>query len=185
MSDTVKSRDSRRAALVDVNSGRENAMKRTLMLVLLVAAALTGGCDNAVNLQPTTQPASATLEELARTDPIALLRLSRDRYQGYVWDWQATTTLATEADGMDRPQVFDAMLKRQPYAIRMTWRSGATRYDRLLYAAEGGEPAGKVWLHPTGYAGGLFRAVQLSPNDAALRQWLPLRIAPARPLSSG
>ena len=98
--------------------------------------------------------AAATLEELARTDHIALLEMCLENARQYN-DYTLTFIKEERIKGKLRDQqTVEAAFRRQPFSVAMRWTENAPRGDRVLYVE--GMWNGKMLVRPTsGFLRGL------------------------------
>lgn len=98
--------------------------------------------------------AAATLEELARTDHIALLEMCLENARQYN-DYTLTFIKQERIKGKLRDQqTVEAAFRRQPFSVAMRWTENAPKGDRVLYVE--GMWNGKMLVRPTsGFLRGL------------------------------
>ena len=98
--------------------------------------------------------AAAQLEQLARTDHIALLELCLENSQQYS-DYTLTFIKQERINGALRDQqTVDVAFRRDPFSVAMTWTANAPKGDRVLYVE--GMWDGQILVRPTN---GFFRSV--------------------------
>jgi len=94
--------------------------------------------------------ATATLEELARTDHIALLEMCLEN-AGQYNDYTLTFIKQERLRGKLRDQqTIEAAFRRQPFSVAMKWIENAPKGDRVLYVE--GMWDGQMLIRPTGWA---------------------------------
>jgi len=122
---------------------------------------------------PGGRPSDPEWEALLSADPLAALQAARDRYADEVRAVRLVMLKQERLGGtLHAPEVVDVLLREQPYAVRMLWRSGSrnvlgSAVEGTLYAA--GENGGRmtVW-RPTAFAS-FLRTCDLSPADGPAR----------------
>jgi len=92
----------------------------------------------------TALPATAELELLARTDPVAFLRACLLRYRKEVRGYQCTLLKMERLNGKVGPvETIGVTFREEPFSVLLAWRSSpAGMADRALYVA--GENGGKA-----------------------------------------
>ena len=74
------------------------------------------------------------MEELARTDHIALLEYCLDNYREQYRDYACTFIKQERINGyMGEPQWMEVKFTEKPYSVAMKWTRNATLTDRLIY----------------------------------------------------
>lgn len=103
-------------------------------------------------------------DDIARRDPVVLLRLAKAQYQRTVRDYTATLVKQRRAENgkLLPPETILCKVRRQPYSVFLAWSGGADRIDRALYAP--GILGPVVYVHPTGLAGLLASTVKADPK---------------------
>ena len=121
----------------------------------------------------TNSPRAATFDELAASDPVALLAECRRRFRAEVRGYTATLHKQERTGGtLHPPEVVRLAVREEPYAIVMRWTAGArgplgTPIDGALFVA--GANAGKmtVWRPTARFAA--LRQLTVDPADDAAR----------------
>jgi hypothetical protein len=94
-------------------------------------------------------PDAASLERLARTDPVAFLEACLRRCDREVHGYRATLQKQERIDGKVRPvEVIDVAFREKPFSVLFDWREGAGRARRTLYVR--GENEDKLLVRPSG-----------------------------------
>jgi hypothetical protein len=102
---------------------------------------------------------NAAMERLAKTDPVAFLEKSHQRYDREVRCYRTTLVkrefiTPTKGKGKLLPEEhIDAWFREKPYSVRMSWVKGAGLASRTLYVQ--GENKNQLLARPTGL-GALF-----------------------------
>lgn len=95
-------------------------------------------------------PDSATMEKLAKSDPVAFLQQCLRYYErnvrGYHLVMQKQERLAGELRGREEIEVW---FREKPYAVHLNWIKGARLAQRALYAD--GENDGNMLVRPAGW----------------------------------
>ena len=122
---------------------------------------------------PGGRPSAAEWEALLTTDPLAALQAARDRYEAEVTAVRMVMLKQERLGGtLEAQEVVDVLVREQPYAVRMVWRSGSrkvlgTAVEGTLYAA--GENGGRITVwRPTAFAS-FLRHYDMSPTDGPAR----------------
>jgi len=78
------------------------------------------------------------LEELARRDPMALVRLGREFYDRHVREYRCLLTKQELlGDKLSEVQEIELRFREQPFAVYMLWRSNADEARRALFMRGG------------------------------------------------
>jgi hypothetical protein len=116
--------------------------------------------------------ADKELRRLAETNHIALLKLclvdSEKAYRRYSCRLERQERLG----GVLTPvQVIDVKFRAEPYSVLMVWQENAPRGDKMLYVEDPATPANqwKMFIHPSGLPGRIFRVVERNPDDPEIR----------------
>jgi hypothetical protein len=94
-------------------------------------------------------PDAATMERLARTDPIAFLENCLRRYDREVRGYRAVLRMQERLGGRLHPtEAIDVAFREKPFSVLLSWREGAGRAARTLYVK--GENDDKLLARPSG-----------------------------------
>lgn len=132
-----------------------------------------GRIDPNASIQTAEEGEGEKLQRWAQNDHVALLEHCLIRYKASVKDYTCILTKQERLDDkMGGEQVIDIKFKEDPFSVLMTWRSGATRGDKILYveSADQASGGGEMLIHPTGFAGRLFKSVSRKPRDPEVMQ---------------
>jgi hypothetical protein len=101
--------------------------------------------------RPRPAPAKPVdMDELARTDPVAFLEASLDRYDREVQGFRATLIKQERLRGKLGPEETIAVAFREkPFSVLMDWKQGAGLAKRSLYVE--GENRGRIVVQPAGW----------------------------------
>ena len=89
------------------------------------------------------------IEQLARTDHIALLELCVENYNGRFTDYTCTLFKQERIDGrLGRRQKVEVKFKESPFSVGMKWLENAGRGDRVLFIE--GKYDGMMLVRPSG-----------------------------------
>ena len=68
-------------------------------------------------------------------------------------------------------QVIDVKFRGDPYSVLMVWQENAPRGDKMLYVEDPSLAPGqwKMFIHPSGLPGRIFKSVERSPDDPEIR----------------
>lgn len=105
-------------------------------------------------------PDASSMVQLLKIDPMAVIRLGRDRFTRSVNDWRAMLIKQELLpDGLSPVQEIEVRCRTQPQTLYMLWRTNAGGVRRALYAP--GSP---------GYIDAYGRALaRVEPNGALVR----------------
>lgn len=112
-----------------------------------------------------------TIADLARTDPLALLRQSLERYERSVHDYTCTFTKQELVnDKLTEEQVTEVKFRDKPYSVNMLWVQNADKCRRAIYVdgkwtGKKGEKLASV--EPAGSIARLFVDSVFRPIDGA------------------
>jgi hypothetical protein len=114
--------------------------------------------------------AAASIEDLARNDPVELLRNVLAKYKdagikGY------TCILAKHErinDKLNPPEVTECWFKEEPFSVFMHWKEGAGLAVASLYVK--GENDGKMCARPSSSAGKLLGWVKRPPDASEVKE---------------
>jgi len=124
----------------------------------------------AVELKSDTLPVldRAGLDKLAKSDPLAFLEAALRRHRKEVTAGYSLTLQRQEriAGKLQRSEVLDVVYRASPYSVRMEWKEGARRAQRILYVE--GENNNKVVVRPTGTIASLV-VLRLDPAGADVK----------------
>ncbi len=88
----------------------------------------TGHVTNTISQDPTD------LTELARQDPLALVKLGRERYERQIERYRCTLVKQERlGDGLSEVQEVELRFREDPLAIYMLWKKNADKARRALY----------------------------------------------------
>jgi hypothetical protein len=106
----------------------------------------------------------ARLEDLARTDHAALLRLCLQTYENTVRDYTCTLTKQERIDGRLREaQTIAVKFLDEPFSVGMVWQKNAPRGDRVLYVE--GRWGGNMLVRPSSaFARAIVPTAQRRPD---------------------
>ena len=94
-------------------------------------------------------PSQASLEELAKTNPIAFLEDCIRRYDREVKGYTATLYKQERLAGeLERTEVIDVAFREEPFSVLMKWREGTRRASAVLYVK--GENQDQMLVRPSG-----------------------------------
>lgn len=89
------------------------------------------------------------IEQLAETDPVALLQMALDNYDASIQDYRATFVKQERIHGRIRKeQVMEVHFRDEPFSVFMHWTENPPRADRMLYVA--GRNEGQMLVRPAG-----------------------------------
>ena len=89
------------------------------------------------------------IEELAKTDHIALLKWSLETYQKRIHDYTGTFLKQERIKGkLKKTEQIAIMFKEKPFSIFMKWEKNAGSGDKMLYVE--GSNNNQMLVHPTG-----------------------------------
>lgn len=159
-------RTRRRRGVVAVTSG-------LLLIMPLAAWVVTSTCVSAVTDQAAPLSARESgearavveengpdVEQLLKTDPMAVVRLGRERFTRSVSDWRAILTKQELLpNGLSAVQEIEVRCRALPQTLYLLWRKNASGVRRALYAP--GDPR-----FVDGYGRALAR---VEPNGALVR----------------
>jgi hypothetical protein len=112
-------------------------------------------------------PDNATMEELARTDPIAFLQNCLRRSDRTVRGYRTTLQKQERIKGVLQPtEVIDVSFREKPFSVLMVWRRGARLAQRMLYVE--GENDNKLLVLPAGWRS-IVGVVERDPNGPDVR----------------
>lgn len=134
------------------------------------AAAVTAGELPAPVLDQTRGPQldTAAMEQLARTDPIAFLQRSLERYDREVAGYRAVLVKQERIAGRLGPVEHVAVCFRErPFSVRMDWTKGIGLAARLVFVQ--GENDNQLLVKPAGWRG-LVGLVSRDPAGADAKQ---------------
>jgi hypothetical protein len=114
-------------------------------------------------------PDNATMERLARTDPVAFLENCLRRYDREVRGYTATMVKQERIKGDLRPtEVVEVSFQEKPFSVLMSWRKGAGRALRTLYVE--GQNGGQLLVVPANrFARGLVGFVKRDPKGSEVQ----------------
>ena len=118
-------------------------------------------------------PKPATLDELAATDPVALLAECGRRFRAEVRGYRCTLHKQERTGGtLHPPEVVSLAVREEPYAILMKWRSGArgplgTPVEGALFVA--GANAGRMTVWRPSARLSPLRLLSVDPADDSAR----------------
>ena len=106
------------------------------------------------------------LEQLAKTDHIALLQMCLDNYQAKYHDYTCTFTKQEVINGTNKPlQMMEVKHMAQPFSVAMHWIKNPPLGDTVLYVE--GQYNDQMLVRPTSpLLRGLVGTVVRSPDDA-------------------
>jgi hypothetical protein len=114
-------------------------------------------------------PDTATLEGLARTDPIAFMRACVRRYDREVKGYRCTLVKQERIGGkLQRTEVIDVAFREDPFSVLLTWKQGGGLAARVLYVK--GENGGQMLVRPAGWRGRLVSVVSRDPEGAQAKE---------------
>lgn len=158
---------------------RQNRWSFVLRFVCVcIAAGLVGGFAAAESsdseeriVDPNATPAgdhAEKIENLARTDQVALLEYALANYKKTVRDYTGTFCKRERLDGkLGEKAVIEFKFMEKPFSVFMRWKKNADSADKILYVE--GENAGKMLVHPTGLLS-LFDSLKLDPEGKRARK---------------
>ncbi len=113
-------------------------------------------------------PDAATLERLARSDPIAFMRACLRRYDREVKGYRCILHKQERIDGkLHRPEETDDSFREKPFSVLMRWVEGAGQAAAVLYVE--GAHDNQLLVHPAGWRGRLVSVVVRDPEGADAR----------------
>ncbi len=150
----------------------------------LPAAAVAAACLIAAPAPPprpslslavttSTSPKPVTLDELAATDPVALLAECGRRFRAEVRGYRCTLHKQERTGGtLHPPEVVSLAVREEPYAILMKWQSGArgpfgTPIEGVVFVA--GANAGKMTVWRPSARLSPLRLLPVDPADDSAR----------------
>lgn len=114
-------------------------------------------------------PDAAGLERLARTDPIAFMRVCLRRYDREVKGYRCTFVKQERLGGkLQRSEVIDVAFREDPFSVLFDWREGARLASRVLYVK--GENKDQLLVKPAGWRGRLVSYVERDPEGADAKE---------------
>jgi len=114
-------------------------------------------------------PDNATMEKLARTDPVAFLENCLRRYQREVQGYALVMQKQERIGGqLQKKEVIAVDFREQPYSVFMHWLEGTRMVERSLYVE--GEHDNKVVVRPAGLAAVFVKVVTRDPEGAEAKQ---------------
>lgn len=110
----------------------------------------------------------ATLQNLARTDHMALMKWSLQHYLSRVQDFTGVFHKQERINGKLMPeQVIQVQFKQSPFSVLMQWQENAGSIDKLLYVE--GSNDDQMIVHPTGLLSWI-KSVKRDPRCAEVKQ---------------
>lgn len=111
-----------------------------------------------------TSPQSVKeLENLAKTDHVALLRKALKNYQNNFRDYTCTFTKHERVNGKFRnEQEISVKFLEKPFSVAMHWVKNPPAGDRVLYVE--GKYNGQMLVQPKGFLGTVFGTVSRAPD---------------------
>jgi len=104
------------------------------------------------------------IEDLAKTDHIALLKWSMETYQKRVRDYTGTFLKQERIKGkLKKTEQIAIMFKEKPFSIFMKWEENAGSGDRMLFVE--GSNDNQMLVHPTGLWAWI-KSVKRDPHGA-------------------
>jgi hypothetical protein len=114
-------------------------------------------------------PDSATMERLARTDPVAFLENCLRRYQREVRTYRAILHKQERIDGkLRRSEELEVTCREKPFSVLLVWLKNPGRAERVLYVQ--GENDNQLLVRPTGLAFKLAGIVRRDPRSPDAQQ---------------
>lgn len=96
-------------------------------------------------------PDAASMEKLAKEDPIAFLENCVRRHKRDVKGYKVTLQKQERIEGrLQKKEVIDVCFREEPHSVYFQWVEGARKADRVLYVA--GENGNKLLVLPSGIA---------------------------------
>jgi hypothetical protein len=151
--------------------------KRHVLVAMLICTGLVVQCHQLARPNVTTHvpvsiepavpaalashsPATGSIEQMARTDPLAFLLHCRDNYRKSVQDYRCTFTKQERIGNRITPeQVTEVKFREQPYSVNMKWTHNPGDAAQVAYIA-GSEVSDKgeemAWCEPAGAIARLF-----------------------------
>jgi hypothetical protein len=116
--------------------------------------------------------ANDELRLLAETNHIALLKACLVDCEKSYRRYSCRLERQERLGGVLTPvQVIDVKFRNDPYSVLMLWQEHAPRGDKMLYVEDPATPADqwKMFIHPSGLPGRIFKVVERSPSDPEIR----------------
>jgi hypothetical protein len=105
------------------------------------------------------------IEQLARTDHLALLRMCQENYDRKYSDYTCTFVKQERLKGeLGDEQWIDVHFLGSPFSVAMQWTKNAPIADRLLYIE--GRWNGQMLVKPKGFLGSVVGTVTRQPDGA-------------------
>jgi hypothetical protein len=105
----------------------------------------------------------AEVVELAKRDPLALLRLSLEWYEQNVTGYTATFQKQERVgDKLLKTETMHMKFREDPFSVYLKWTANPSKGQEVIY--EDDKHDGKAVVHPSGLIGMIFRKVLLDPE---------------------
>lgn len=148
-------------------------MKNTfkyLMFALLMALLC---CDSVgreqVSIVNVPVQERAKIEQLARTDQIAMLEWAMEHYTKTVRDYEGTLYKQERISGkIGKEQVVSFKFKEKPFSVFMQWQKKTGPIDKLLFVE--GKYDNKMIVHPRGFFVGWIKSLKFDPHGKEARK---------------
>jgi hypothetical protein len=130
-----------------------------------------GGNGNAPNAPLDTGPSRVdSIEHLAKTDPVELLRNVLAKYkEAGIKGYTCILAKHERINGkVNAPEVTECWFKEEPFSVFMHWKEGAGLAAASLYVV--GENDGKMCVRPSSAAGKLLGWVKRAPDSSEAKE---------------
>ena len=111
----------------------------------------------------------AKLEQLARENPIELLKLALENYQNSVSDYTCRFVKQERINGhMKEAETIRVLFKEAPFSVLMSWPKPKGLVEKILYVEKDGNRT--LLIRPAGLAGLLVNTVKRHVDDPSLKK---------------